>query len=282
MAVERDIPCGLISQAHDVVVKVRSSVVEPHTNRGSSTATQHRSFLQTTTMSKKPPTAEDLLGELNTLSGAPTGPPSKSSKASKQASKGAQKEASKGAQKEAPKSAQKVALSDLEELENLAKAKPASRPNTPKLKKEAPTPSSTASARTSEDRAPTVPRKSGDSTRAFHQPITPGSPSDESSEEDEDEEKPTPEPEVEKASGGWWGWGTNVVSAASAAVNAAQKQAEAAVKEIQKNEEAQKWAEQVRGNVQGLRGIGMPSLTHTGWCLPLALFFQTYCWLFRA
>ena len=35
------------------------------------------------------------------------------------------------------------------------------------------------------------------------------------------------------------------------------KQAEAAVKEIQKNEEAQKWAEQVRGNVGALRGLGM-------------------------
>lgn len=34
-------------------------------------------------------------------------------------------------------------------------------------------------------------------------------------------------------------------------------QAQAAVKEIQKNEEAQKWAEQVRGNVGALRGIGM-------------------------
>jgi Family of unknown function (DUF5427) len=33
-------------------------------------------------------------------------------------------------------------------------------------------------------------------------------------------------------------------------------QAQAAVKEIQKNEEAQRWAEQVKGNVGVLRGFG--------------------------
>jgi hypothetical protein len=35
------------------------------------------------------------------------------------------------------------------------------------------------------------------------------------------------------------------------------KQAEAAVKEIQQNEEARKWADQVRGNVGALRGFGL-------------------------
>ncbi|OAA62845.1 putative protein family UPF0615 [Niveomyces insectorum RCEF 264] len=49
--------------------------------------------------------------------------------------------------------------------------------------------------------------------------------------------------------GGWWG---GILSTASAAM----KQAEAAVKEIQKNEEAKKWAEQVRGNYTVLRGYG--------------------------
>jgi hypothetical protein len=34
------------------------------------------------------------------------------------------------------------------------------------------------------------------------------------------------------------------------------KQAEAAVKEIQKNEEAQRWAEQIRGNVGSLKELG--------------------------
>jgi hypothetical protein len=34
------------------------------------------------------------------------------------------------------------------------------------------------------------------------------------------------------------------------------KSAEAAVKEIQQNEEAKRWAEQVKGNVGALRGLG--------------------------
>src|SRR5690606_41246179 len=45
-----------------------------------------------------------------------------------------------------------------------------------------------------------------------------------------------------------------LLSTASAAMN----QAEAAAKEIQQNEEASKWADQVRGNVGALRGLGMP------------------------
>ena len=49
--------------------------------------------------------------------------------------------------------------------------------------------------------------------------------------------------------GGWWG---SMFNAASAAV----KQAEAAVKEIRGNEEAQKWAQQVRGNVDALKAYG--------------------------
>lgn len=51
------------------------------------------------------------------------------------------------------------------------------------------------------------------------------------------------------AGGGWWG---GFLSTATAAM----KQAEAAVKEIQQNEDAKKWAEQVRGNVGALRGLG--------------------------
>ena len=43
---------------------------------------------------------------------------------------------------------------------------------------------------------------------------------------------------------------------ATAAAETARKQAEAAYQEIQKNQEAQRWAEQVRGNVGALRGIG--------------------------
>ena len=46
--------------------------------------------------------------------------------------------------------------------------------------------------------------------------------------------------------GGWWG---SMFSAASAAV----KQAESIAKEIRSNEEAQRWAEQVRGNISNLQ-----------------------------
>lgn len=69
------------------------------------------------------------------------------------------------------------------------------------------------------------------------------------------EDQPVPAP---AATGGWWG--SFVKTAAAAA-----KQAEAAVKEIQQNEEAKRWTEQVRGNVGALRGLGafchsLPSL----------------------
>jgi len=66
------------------------------------------------------------------------------------------------------------------------------------------------------------------------------------------EESPEPEPAPTPAparSGGWWG---GILSTATAAVS----QAQAAVKEIQKNEEAQRWAEPVKRNVEVLRGFG--------------------------
>jgi hypothetical protein len=39
-------------------------------------------------------------------------------------------------------------------------------------------------------------------------------------------------------------------------VSAVAKTAEAAIKEVQQNEEAKRWAEQVKGNVGALRGFG--------------------------
>lgn len=84
-------------------------------------------------------------------------------------------------------------------------------------------------------------RKSGESTRSFHQALTPAST------ETSPEPEPTPAP---SGGGGWWG---GFLSTATAAVS----QASAAVKEIQRNEEAQKWADQVRGNVGALRGLGL-------------------------
>jgi Family of unknown function (DUF5427) len=157
-----------------------------------------------------------------------------------------------------------AALQDdpLAELENLAKAKPPSRPNTPRTPSalnrnrdrspmrrsvDAATPTSTGSARTSEDknRPAAPPRKSHESTRSFHQGLTPTS-------EESAEETPKPAPvesPKQSSGGGWWG---GIFATASAAV----KQAEAAVKDLQKNEDAQKWVEQVKGNVGNLNKLG--------------------------
>lgn len=143
------------------------------------------------------------------------------------------------------------------ELAALAAAKPPSRAATPKLSSSSNasnrsprrtgqiTPSSTGSARNSEDKgtAADLQRKSQDGTRSYHQGVTP---SDEKSQAQAEEQK-------QPSGGSWWG---SILSTASATASAAAKQAESALKEIQKNEEAQKWAEQVKGNVGLLRSYG--------------------------
>lgn len=193
-----------------------------------------------------PKTIEEQLAELEMEPETPA-PPPKSSKAAKAARKSSEQEMD--------------ALKELEELEALEKyqrpdlPKPTSRPNTPKLSSTSTTssnarragvvtPSSTGSARTSEDK-PQAPRKSGESARSFHQSFSPTA-----------EEPVSAAPEPKQSGGGWWGGFGGLLSTATAAADAARKQAEAAYKEIQKNEEAQRWAEQVRGNVGALRGIG--------------------------
>ena len=77
-------------------------------------------------------------------------------------------------------------------------------------------------------------------------------------------EQPKVEPEnvptqqsSEEGAGWWGGWSGGLFATATAAM----KQAEAAVKEIQNNEEAQKWAQQVKGNVGALRDLGIDPLT---------------------
>ncbi|KKY29078.1 hypothetical protein UCRPC4_g00267 [Phaeomoniella chlamydospora] len=143
----------------------------------------------------------------------------------------------------------------LAELNNLAAQRPASRPATPSLKATPATTGNQSPKRTStatppprvsdEGRSVAGARKSGESTRSFHQAFTPATTED------------SPEPEAKPASasgGGWWGgssWGGLLATATKAA-----GQAQAALKEIQKNEEAHKWTEQIRGNVGALRGIG--------------------------
>lgn len=143
----------------------------------------------------------------------------------------------------------------LAELDNLASQRPASGPGTPRLssaeprsstRSPRPTPST---GRTSEDRLPV--RKSGESGRSSRtgnrNAATPSS-----------SERPAATGEEEAqggAGGGWWG---GIFATASAAM----KQAEAAVKEIQQNEEAQKWAQQVKGNVGALKEIGNKSIPY--------------------
>jgi hypothetical protein len=199
-----------------------------------------------------PKTVEEQLAELEMEAEAPAPPPkAKGSRAPRQR-----------IEKEDD------ALKELEELEALEKSAPAvtrqlSRPNTPKISssstassnRRAPgiaTPSSTESARTSEDNRSAAPRKSGESTRSFHQSFAPT---------EEEPAKAATGEEPKQAGGSWWGggWG-GLVSTATAAAETARKQAEAAYQEFQKNQEAQRWAEQVRGNVGALRGIGMTTL----------------------
>ncbi|EED16684.1 conserved hypothetical protein [Talaromyces stipitatus ATCC 10500] len=125
-----------------------------------------------------------------------------------------------------------VVKDPLAELENLA----SQRPSTPRLSAEARRPKP-SSGRTSEEKPPTQPHAAAveDEQQAEKAPVVP------------------PQEETKSSGGGWWG---GFLSTATATATAAMKQAEAAVKEIQKNEEAQKWAEQVRGNVGALRGLG--------------------------
>lgn len=145
----------------------------------------------------------------------------------------------------------------LAELENQLVDEKPSRPHTPRIRETAPkgSPAKRTSTNTppphadrlSEERSLNVARKSGESTRSYHASFTPSATS---SELHEAEKKGSTEQAAAASGGGGW-WGSILTSA-----SAAMKQAEAAVKEIQHNEEAKRWADQVRGNVGTLRGFG--------------------------
>ncbi|KAI9375688.1 maintenance of telomere capping protein 1 [Aspergillus egyptiacus] len=129
----------------------------------------------------------------------------------------------------------------LAELEKVASQRPSSGAATPRTSTTEPRSSARspkpANGRPSEEKS--APRKSGESARfSKTQDVQPTA-----SEEKVTEEKPS------SSGGGWWG---GLLSTATAAM----KQAEAAVKEIQQNEEAQKWAQQVKGNVGALKDLG--------------------------
>ncbi|XP_044719782.1 putative protein family UPF0615 [Hirsutella rhossiliensis] len=149
-------------------------------------------------------------------------------------------------------------LADLES--QLASQQPSSRPHTPRLKDAAGLKRPTATPPAAGDDKPaSAGRKSNDSTRSLKASFTPSAAS---SELHDAERKGTVEQEQELqqqqqqqqgGGGGWWG---GILSTASAAM----KQAEAAYKEIQQNEEAKKWAEQVRG----LGGIDVGAIKNYG------------------
>ena len=162
------------------------------------------------------------------------------------------KKAAKPAPSKARTAQQQEEADLLAELDNLAQERPKSRPHTPRgstsitqsasKRTSTSTPPLTA-GRTSEEKAPVQSRKSGESTRSFHQGLTPADETIAPPQTDKKQEEP------QASSGGWWG-------AFTATASAAVKQAEALAKEIQKNEEAQRWAEQVKGNVGALRSYG--------------------------
>jgi hypothetical protein len=185
--------------------------------------------------SKPGPTDDELLAELDQL-GTDVQPASKPT-----TSKGANKKATGPSQEE------QDILAELDKLDTLAQERPKSRPHTPRasgnVSSTAPVRTSIeiASGRNSEDRATAPPRRSTESARTYHQGFTPD---DTGSSVSESTKK------VEASSGGGW-WG-GIMATATAAVT----QAQAIAKDLQNNEEAQKWAEQVKGNVGVLRNYG--------------------------
>ncbi|KAJ0336684.1 hypothetical protein COL922a_007686 [Colletotrichum nupharicola] len=162
-----------------------------------------------------------------------------------------------------PTTAASKAMADQDILAELEKdLEQPSRPHTPRIKETAAKGPPRRSATPTIDDKAAAPRKSTDSARSLRASFTPSATSSDLQETEKTTASSSAAAAAPAAGGGWWG---SVFSTASAAM----KQAEAAVKEIQKNEEAKKWAEQVRGNVGGLRALGdnlrqqaMPTFTN--------------------
>ncbi|KAK8064046.1 Maintenance of telomere capping protein 1, partial [Apiospora saccharicola] len=147
----------------------------------------------------------------------------------------------------------------LADLESQLGDQPA-RPHTPRLKDAGSKRTSTQTpppGRQSEDNsnkpaaaAANLPRKSVDSARSLHASFTPSATS---SDLQDAEKKGTVEQTAPAAGGGWWG---GIFATATATASAAIKQAEHVYTEIQHNEDAKKYLESVRGNVDVIRGYG--------------------------
>ena len=185
---------------------------------------------------KKPaPTSDELLAQFDSLPTAPSMRPPKSTTSTK------------------PRATKNTSQTENDLLKDLGDlARPSSRPGTPSLKanpstgpSRSPARSSTATpplGRSSEEARAAVQRKSGDSARSTQPTYTPATTTTDESPGEE-------EPQQQGGGGGWWG---GFLSTATAAVSQAQK----AVQDIQKNEDAQKYFEQVKGNVGVIRGFG--------------------------
>ncbi|CAK7210200.1 hypothetical protein SCUCBS95973_000698 [Sporothrix curviconia] len=135
----------------------------------------------------------------------------------------------------------------LAELENEL-GEQVSRPHTPRTTAAKGSPALGASS------TATLPRRSVESSKAYSARTS----TDERAPAPVVESAPvetTPAPVASSSGGGGGGWWGGILSAATSTATAAMKQAEAAVKEIQSNEEAKKWANQVRGNYTSLRGF---------------------------
>lgn len=152
----------------------------------------------------------------------------------------------------AAKSSKPAADKDiLADLESELTAQPASRPHTPRAAAKR----STATPPAAEDKFVGAGRKSTDSAHSLRASFTPSATSSELHDSEKRGTVEQVQAQHEQDSGsGWWG---GIMSTA----NAAMKQAGAAYKEIQQNEEAKKWADQVRGlghlDVSALRTYGM-------------------------
>lgn len=165
----------------------------------------------------------------------------------------------------------------LAELENQLGEKQPARPHTPRIKevaaaakgsparRAAGTPPLPAERSLDDSRPSELSRKSAESARSIHASLTPSATSSDLTEAEKRgpaEQSQTAAAAAAGGGGGWWG---GIFATASAAM----KQAEAVVKDIQHNEEAKKWTDQVRGNVSALRGYGdelrtraMPTFTN--------------------
>lgn len=175
------------------------------------------------------PTSDELLAQFDDLGIEQSG-----GKSTKPAAAAAADESAKGEQEDV-----------LAELEKQASQRPSSGPGTPRLSADR-----ARSATKSPRLSATIERSSEDKTRlSTEAPRV-------SAKQEQQKQEPEPaaaQQQEQSQGGGWWG---GLFAVAGAAV----KQAEAAVKEIQNNEEAQRWAQQVKGNVGALRDLGIYAL----------------------